>query len=265
MKYFKIHYITVIALIFLIVSCDRNQTSEPIELKTYTKDYYSNSSTQNAKIISIYNSMGGVIITGWSFVDSMRVYMYKTIEATSKELAEMHFDDIQSIITKTGDTLVVAIDYLLDSDEIKYKHSSLSLDIPYKMNCKVSYSNGEIFIDNLSSDLSIEESENKIQIDRHEGSCEVTSNNEISVQTVLPDSDHCKLNTTEGDVSLSIPDTTNSKVDLKTDDGTITYTNLTFDQVLIQNNNNLNGILGTGDAEITVYTKKGDIELIGFK
>ena len=45
---------------------------------------------------------------------------------------------------------------------------------------------------------------------------------------------------------------------------TIKYSNLIFNE-LNQNDNYLSGILGTGGAEITIYTKKGDIEIIGIK
>jgi DUF4097 and DUF4098 domain-containing protein YvlB len=208
--------------------------------------------------------MGGVIIIGWSLSDSIRIYLYKTIEAASNELAETHFDNIKSIITKINDTLDVEMITPMNSTEIKYKHCSLSIEIPYEMNCKINNANGSVFIDQLSSDVFVKESGDKVQIDRQEGSCEVSSKNDISVSMVLPDSGYCHLNTEKGDVSLSIPDSTNSKVDLRTDDGSILYTNLTFNP-LNQNTNTLSGALGTGDAEITILTRKGNIKLNGIQ
>lgn len=249
----------------IFVGCDGNQISKSITLNTFTKDYYSGLSKQNTKIINVSNSKGGVIITGWPFSDSLRLYLYKTIDASSKELAEAHFDDIHHTISITEDTLnVTIVSPIFDLDEVSYKHCTLSIRIPYKMNCKIKNSNGAIFVDQLSSNLFIEGSKNKIQIDRHIGSCEINSSNDIDAHVTLSDSGYCKLFTVKGNISLGIPDWTNAKANLRTEEGTITYSNLIFNE-LNQNDNCLSGILGTGGAEITIYTKKGDIEIIGIK
>lgn len=65
-------------------------------------------------------------------------------------------------------------------------------------------------------------------------------------------------------MSLSIPDSTNSQVNVETEVGSISYTELTF-RGLNQTPRTLSGIVGTGEAEITIYTKKGNIQLNGLE
>lgn len=87
------------------------------------------------------------MMIGWSVSNSLRIYMYKTIEATSREFAEMHFNDLQSLITKIGDTLEATIQTPMNSKRLNYSHCSLSIEIPYEMHCPISNANGPIFID----------------------------------------------------------------------------------------------------------------------
>jgi len=95
-----------------------------------------------------------------------------------------------------------------------------------------------------------------------EGSCDIFSKRKIDVQMIMSDSCYCFLKSEEGDISLGIPDTTNSTVNLWTDNGIITYDNLVFNQ-LIHNDKMLNGVLGTGEAEIDIYSEMGNIMLYG--
>jgi hypothetical protein len=262
--HFKIYHIIIIVFILLQLSCNRDQISNPVELKSYTEGHTEYHSTQNVKTIVVSNSISGVIITGWSLDDSMRVYMYKTIEAKSSELAEVHFGDIKFTSNIIGDTMIVKIDAPENTDELKYKHSSLSIEVPYDLNCVIGNVNGAIFVDQLSSTVTVTNSVNEVEIERQEGSCEVTSSNNINVQMMVPTGGYSKLSTTAGNVSLGIPNSTNGTVNLRTDEGTITHTNLTFSQ-LNQTNSTLTGVLGIGNAEITIYTKKGDVTISGLE
>jgi len=262
--HFKNYHIVILAFALLHVSCKKDEVTNPAELKSYTGSKTENYSTQNAKVITVSDNIGGVIITGWSSDNSMRVYLYKTIEASSSELADAHFDDIKFVSNTIGDTINVTIETPANTSEIIYKNNSLSLEIPYNLNCVIKNINGAIYADQLSSNVTVANSVNEVNIERHEGSCEVTSSNNIDVQMMIPLGGYCKLSTSMGNVSLSIPDSTNGTINLRTGEGTITYTNLTFSQ-LNRTSNSLTGVLGTGNADIIIYTKKGGITINGLQ
>ena len=262
MRFIRIKFIIILFFIACFTNCGNNRVANPAQLELYTKGVIQIYPIQNEKTIFVSNTKGGIIIVGWSVDDSIRVYLYKQIEATSRETADMHFGDMKGKISTTGDTLEVKIVTPENSDVINYKFCSLSIDIPINMNCTVQNSNGITMVNQLSSELIINESADDVQIEKHEGSCDVLSMKKINVQMILPDTCYCHLDSEGGDISLSIPDTTNSSVNLVTDEGTITYENLIFNQ-LIRNENTLNGILGTGEAEIDIHTDKGNIILSG--
>ena len=260
---------SILSIIFLLFGllfsgCEKDDVANPPVLKSYTTSKTEEHATQNTKVVVVSNNIGGIIVTGWSVDTSMRAYMFNTIEASSIELANAHFNDIKFKYTIIGDTIFVSIETPSNTEEIIYKSSSLSLDIPYAMNCIISNVDGSIFLDQLSSTVTITNSAGEVNIERQEGSCVVSSSNNINVQMIVPLGGVCSLNTTNGNVSLSIPDSTHATVSLRTDQGTVTYTNLSFSQ-LSQTSTLLTGILGNGNSTITLYTKRGNILLNGMQ
>jgi hypothetical protein len=260
----KNRFVLSIAVILLILFCDKNRITDPAGKKDFTKDTIEILSQQNTRFLNVANPLGGILVTGWSLNDTIQIHTVKTIETTTWEIAEPHFKDIGYVSSVTNDTLRLSVSAPNDAEGIRYKYCSLSMQIPYGMNCIVSEVNGAIFIDQLSSNVFIDQSREKIQIDRHEGSCEIHSENDIKVVMTLPDTGFCRLNTNKGNISLNIPAATNASVHLLTENGALSFTDLVFTQ-LNQTMNSLTGILGTGEAELSIDVKQGDIKLTGIK
>lgn len=254
------------AILLLLIGCENkseNPTTSTADLKTYNRDYYAEISGQACKAIKITNYYGGIIVIGWSRQDSVRVYMYKSIKAESENVALSHFNDIKYQIVKNNDSLELNISSPASTDKLVYNYCSLCLFIPYSMMCKINYSKGQIFIDQLDSDIAILNCTDQVQIQRHYGSCEVVASASIDVKMILPDRGISSLYSKSGNISVSIPDTTSSVVTATCLIGYVSYSNLNFTS-LVMSEKYLNGTLRDGRSTIILKADKGNINIGGF-
>ena len=138
------------------------------------------------------------------------------------------------------------------------------MEVPYQMLCQIENATEGIYVFDLDSTLFINNAKDNIEIQRHNGSCEInTSKGNISVEIALPDSGFCRCSTSMGDIVMKLPVTTSATVYAKSNEGTVGYTNLTFSS-LSQKTDFLSGTLGTGDGEIYLETQKGNIQILSF-
>ena len=261
------NYRIILFSIFFVFICNIQCTKEdsnivnPSDLKLYSKDFYAYVPVQNINTVSISNSYDGIIVNGWCFQDSIRVYLYKQIHALSGDIAESHFDNITFQTNTINDTITFTIDLPIDTDEIKY-HCPLYMDIPYNMLCHIVESEGSIITSQLDTILHIQNAKEEVEVENHNGSCTINSYGEISVKMRLPDNGYCILNTISGNIDLQIPDTTSSTIYAKSDYGTVTYNGLNIEN-MSYNNSILTGTLSTGQGEINLHTQNGNITISG--
>jgi len=256
------YYSVLILSIILIclIGCDDENITKNYELNAYSTDQVSIHQVQSSNTINISNDLSGIIVTGWSSDNEIRIYVYKTIEATTNELAESNFDKFQVSFEEILDTVFINLNYPTDSDQIKFKSCSISIDIPYSMNCTIGYSDGPVFVSSLSSSLNVMQANSYVEVENLNGSCNVSSANQINAVLSIPDSGYCNLNSSNGNISVKFPSSINSVLDLHTEEGIIDIGSLEINN-LNQTNNSLQGILGSGNSEMNVYTQKGDISL----
>ena len=247
----------------LFLACsqgDRNTVIDPNFLDAFYHDESSFISAHGVTKVNVSNHYGSIIVTGWSLDDSIRAYLAKTIKTESRQIAELHFNDIKSEVVKDGDTLNISISAPVNSDNIYY-FSSLSLEIPLTMDCAILHSDRMVKIDGLNSDLHIHEAE-EVEVSGLNGACEVASRGNIAVQMTLPADGFCHLTSDNGHITLRLPTNTSGRVTARTAFGIVEYFYLDFSE-LEHENNSLSGKLGTGSAEIIMATNVGNITIIG--
>jgi hypothetical protein len=125
-------------------------------------------------------------------------------------------------------------------------------------------SNGTVALSDISGDVDVRTSNGKLELDDIQGSVKgVTSNGKVTVDATLPDSNgECRLETSNGEVKLTIPTATSAQVYASTSNGQITVTNLNI-QYTHQTKDYIEGTLGTGVNDIHITTSNGVINLTG--
>ena len=130
------------------------------------------------------------------------------------------------------------------------------------MICKIIHSNGAVFVDQLDSELIILNSTDRVKVQRHNGSCEITSSSSINVHISIPDSGKYYLHAKSGDIELSIPDTILCFVTAICTQVYVNYYNLNFSSLVISENY-LHGTIGNGSSTIVLKAEKVNIEING--
>jgi len=125
-------------------------------------------------------------------------------------------------------------------------------------------SNGAVALTNIAADVDVRTSNGKIDLDGIAGSVRgVTSNGKVTVDATLPDSGgYCRLETSNGEVKLTIPTLTSAQVYASTSNGQITVSNLNIHYTR-QTKDYIEGTLGTGLNDIQITTSNGAITLTG--
>ncbi|UCE06389.1 MAG: DUF4097 family beta strand repeat protein [bacterium] len=250
-------------MIFLVLSCSRENGTEPLTLETYGMREFGGIKLSGEHVIHSQNSIGSIYIDGKVLDDTLLVYIYKTITAESKKLAQDHFSDIRLKHFSLNDTLYTSIDQVYHP-KIEQYSCALFLTIPYQMECMIQNTKEKVSVSDLNSKLIVKDSNDEIEVIRHIGSCEVnTLEGNISIEVAIPDSGFCRGITACGDIFLKIPDTTSAKLSAYSHSGKVEYSNLTFANI-IQKSDSLAGILEKGSGQIYLETNEGDIQIIGF-
>ncbi|MBN2424434.1 MAG: DUF4097 family beta strand repeat protein [Calditrichaceae bacterium] len=262
----KWHTLLLLVLLSLyFISCSKSDnTTNPVILSDFEKDSILGLTFGDSiKAIHLTNSFGNITINGWNFHDSMRVYMQKKISAADEETAERYFTGFSCGTKLQADTLALIIVSPENNAEVTFDHLDISVNIPSELICKVFESAGFTFADQLSNDLTVLSSKKSVQVQRHIGSCRITSEEDINVQSYLLVDGTCNLASLHGDISLAIPDHTSSLVSAYAASGEIKYSGLVFNSVTISGQT-MTGVLGSGDGMIDLRTDDGDILLRGY-
>lgn len=138
----------------------------------------------------------------------------------------------------------------------------LSLSVPCSLSCVLDQVAGEIHVSDLDSTLTIKNAYG-VTIQRHMGSCAVSSlKGNVRVEIALPDKGYCRVVADAGDIFLALPANSSAIVTARSSNGTVDYAGLTF-STLQEQYGSVSGMLGTGNGEIRLQTKRGSIHLTG--
>lgn len=124
--------------------------------------------------------------------------------------------------------------------------------------------NGNLDVTSISGDVSAALVNGNLNIKEVSGSVlGALVNGNISGEVYLPLMGTCKLTTVNGNVALSIPQTTSAHFSSRASNGGISLTNLTL-QNATTTPASLSGVLGSGNGSIDLQTVNGSIVVTGF-
>ena len=250
-------------IIFLFVGCKSDSPLEVISLVSAYGQESGGISIGDHNVLVVDNRIGGIIINGRDSIDVIDYFLYKQVNAETIVGAQQQFGEIVLLSSTENDSLKCTISAPLNSERFEY-YCSLSLDVPARLPCVIKSPNRAVSTAYLDTTLTVSGSEGDIEVARHSGSCDLeTTEGDILVEMILPQSGFCRSLTMSGDITLGIPATTSANIFAKTGAGSITTTDLNLSDMLVTDST-LSAVLDSGLAEIRLETMNGNIQIIGF-
>lgn len=247
-------------LIAALNGCSDNSPTQPI-LREAEVRIVGNFSLSEEKTMVVTNRFGAVVLMGEGREESVSWLLDKSVQAETEQKAREQFDAITLAQQSRNDTLFVSVVAPNNTATITYA-ADLSLNVPSGMICMIDHALYSFSYD-LSGLLTIQKT-SYAKVTRHNASCQIDlTEGDIAIEISLSPEGFCRASTKQGHILLSIPATTSAKVEAQTDNGTITYTGLTFTTISLQAAK-LTGTLGSGSGEIILKSGQGDIQLKGF-
>ncbi len=123
-------------------------------------------------------------------------------------------------------------------------------------------SNGDLKIANTKGYARLNTSNGSVTVSKHEGNIQaVTSNGDMNANVIMPKSNGtCSFKTSNGSITLAVPDSVGASIWLKTSNGKITVTGLNLTDTNDEENI-YQAVTGDGSGTIEAETSNRDIEL----
>ena len=247
-------------------------------LLTYTEGVDNTVPLTGQNRLYIRNLNGSVQLSRTSD-NSVALHMTKRVTGPDEAECERRLADITIAVTDTGGMVGVFVD--LPTGQAYNYGVEIEARLPLGLRTDIGTSNGDItaadFTDemkfattngtidagNVVGTVDASTTNGRISLDGIAGSVKATnSNGTIDVETALPDSGFCRLASTNGSVTLRIPESTSARVYASTTNGEIRRNSL----VIAGNigRQEIDGRLGDGRGDINITTTNGDVILTGY-
>lgn len=224
---------------------------------------------------------GTVEIVGTDQPDILDIWGERRVESDSKADAEANLQRLSVEITVNEDGIVVET---RQPDETHGRNYIVN----YHLRVPRSWF---VYAENINGNTSVETFDNALEVGLTNGNLDVISinggvsaalvngnlniqevsgsvigalvNGNISGKVYLPLMGTCKLSAVNGNVALSIPQTTSAHFSSRVSNGGISLANLTL-QNAVTTPTSLSGVLGSGNGTIDLQTVNGSIVVTGF-
>lgn len=212
--------------------------------------------------VNINNPIGFIFINGSADSVNSIYVLDRSVTADDRGTADVLKKTIILDNQVRADTLSCSISYPYDLRNVY--ECNLNLDVFYKRNINIKKPNQGVQLMYLNSDIYAESESWNITADKHTGSLDLqTTNGHIFADVSLPVNGYCKCYSLNGHIFLKIPKTSSALLNIKTSSGTINLSNL---EIITSKKNKyeLSGILGDGEASISLYSRAGKITVEGY-
>jgi hypothetical protein len=259
--------VAVLATMLLQTGCYRVMTTRCAEAPATGLDAFS---------VDLANA--DVELQGDSSTDTLWVQAEFEVLGLSRHAAREAFDDVTLEIVTSGSEARIVVDMPMDVDA-----TQMVLYVPDHLRGVVETTNGEIYADDMHGDLDVSSTNGTIEVSRgsgtitagttngeirvddHLGSVDLaTTNGDVEMDLLLPAGGYGYAASTNGEISLRIPDDTAATLQARTTNGDIRIEGLDFQGSL--DHDEAEGVIqGGGATEIRLGTTNGDIDLVGVR
>lgn len=227
---------------------------------------------QSEGLVSVKNVNGNVEISSWDR-NEVEVIAHKSVYNIGNKSAQQALDAIEIVIDLKDDELVIETQHPDRGDESFFswifgsKNNSFSVQyeirVPDRINLNIRTTNGNVEAGKITGRVRLESTNGKVIGKDLRGPvrCKTTNGSiDVSIVGFNDDPDDMSFYTTNGSISLELPDDFGGYVDLKTTNGHIDC-DFPVDVDDRHKRTFLRGMIGKGDADIKCSTTNGSIHL----
>jgi hypothetical protein len=219
--------------------------------------------TANKSELKISSINGPIEVFGVDGTTQVKVEGEKKVDSDSEADANAHLQDLEVQISESGGAVDVETKQPKETFGRNYS-VYYKIYIPKNFKIEVDLTNGEVYIDSLSSDVDIDLTNGNIMLNEIFGNVNVdVTNGQIDGKIILPHQGSVDMGTTNGGINVSIPQATSANLSAQVTNGIVRVTNLTMTN-MTNSSKKITGKMGTGDGSIQLKTTNGNIQLSGF-
>ncbi len=223
---------------------------------------------------------GSVEITGIAGLNQVKIWGEKIVESDSRSDAKDHLAYL-SVVPDSSENAVSARTNQPSRSDGRNYIVHYHVQVPRDWMIVAEQVNGDIRVSSIRGNVTITSENGKVYPDSLDTSllvsivngslvmkdlhCSITGaivNGVISGDLALPLNGNCILSTTNGTISIAIPDTTSALFTAKTVNGTVSVSGLTL-QDLQSSIKSVSGRLGAGEGTMTLSAVNGSIVVSG--
>jgi hypothetical protein len=228
----------------------------------YSKAFQYASTDSSFTGISINNVNGTIEVVGVDSLSGIQVSGEKKVTDQTETEAENHIGDISVEMDSSGNTFSIITHQPTSGGNRNYE-VDYKIHIPIGWKVAIVNINGDITVTNISDDVSVTVTNGMVSTNSVTGNLEtVIQNGNINADVVLPSGDACDLNTTNGQIILTVPRSTSATVTASVVNGTVSISNLPIVETSTSETH-ITGTIGKGESSISLNAVNGTIELNG--
>lgn len=275
--------VTVLLSLFLLSACVVDHNDGHVNNTHYSASenfsYSLNVTTQT--YFELHGINGTVKIQGSANSNAVEIWGVRRVESESQADADANLTRLSVEITTTEEGIFVFTRQPEDTHgrnfivnyQVRVPHNWLvfaeningntSLD-SINNDVNVALINGELEVKDITGNASAELVNGNLRLIEISGNVlGALVNGNIYGKVYLPPSGICKVSTVNGQVALSIPQTTSANFSARVSNGTISLSNLTLRNAATSPTSTT-GTLGSGDGTLQLKTVNGNIVVTGF-
>jgi DUF4097 and DUF4098 domain-containing protein YvlB len=217
----------------------------------------------NRKQLVLIAVNGSITITGTPGATDISIFAVERVEAYSQADAEDGLSEIEVDVDSTDASVIVQTNQPSGSGGRNYI-VNYTITVPSEFGMVVDGANGDVSIERVDGYVSVHLANGSIYLGGILGGVTATlANGNIDGQVTLPLGERLVLSTSNGEINLSIPQTTSAQFYAETGRGTVTVVGLDLKNAEIKRYR-VTGTLGYGEGLVSLNVANGTIFVQGF-
>jgi DUF4097 and DUF4098 domain-containing protein YvlB len=261
-------WLPLVLMVFLFLWPGQQLNAATVE-ETFTRQIQ----FQENGYLELNNSNGGVEVKSWDKTE-VEIKAYKQVRAASKEQAEKLMRELKVEVLQTaGEIRIKTIaPHSMKSDDGFFnwlfggEHHSFSVEyeimVPQSIDLNIKTTNGKIYCQQIKGRLRLDATNGKIVAREIEGLVRSrTTNGSLDIELLsVPPEEEIEFSTTNGSITLHLPEDYSAEVNLKTTNGHID-SDFPYTEQRKWSKQHVWGKIGSGTGNLDCHTTNGSIRL----
>jgi hypothetical protein len=230
-------------------------------------------SFQQGGYLELHNSNGGVELQSWD-KNEVEIKAYKRVRAESKAEAEELMKELKVEVVQTGPEIKVEtitpqairkdggfFSWLFNGDNNSFS-VEYEIKVPKSIDLNIETTNGKVYCKQIKGRLRLDSTNGKIIAREIEGLVRSkTTNGSLDIELLsVPPNEEINFSTTNGSITLHLPENYGAEVNLKTTNGHID-SDFSYSEQRDWSRQHVSGTIGDGAGTLYCQTTNGSIRL----